>query len=629
MPCVQLSMMYSATLGTMRPTLLLLLLLLPLFQLGAMTTTSTIMRTSPLPQGYAASSSTVAEEETIGMMDLRRLRRAESILKARVGANLTVVLEGVVNDRNQDAVLRTCEGLGIQNVCIISPPKGMKQQPKSNRYTSSHVTRSASHYLSIGWYTNIADCARELNSQGYEIWVTDLSPASQNLLTLLPSLQESSSSSTSSAGASSSPRQRGGYDDDGHDDDDDDGDGGGGGAKRHHNYAKTVFPEKLAVVFGSEIAGASPEIKSWSHRLVHYPMFGFTESLNLGVAAGIVLATILSSKPDLRGSLSRTETIALRSQWYMALAKTAKQQKLYPQYIKHPPPPLAPSCSSSSSSSSSSAFSGSKYDMVPLSQGATPRMKFRFKPRTTPAIGESSRVNFSSRVSTPLPSSSSSSPIQMAKIRSPLSSSNDIANTTTFLQDLKLIQHRRIRGDDDGDDDDDGGGSGSGGDRSNINHTRNLTTTSGASVMRRGTNKKKGPSLLPPPLLNFDLESHLTDRSSRRIPVSLSSSQNKSNTPKTTSTKPPSFLTTAQYYARGVYGEEKAKQEAFGEPVAAPTRKPRPVKEDLTMPDSDSDHVDSHNWNLLNPTPKERRDTEVKDIFKNFLDDLLTSSKKR
>eukprot|EP00466_Bigelowiella_natans_P008615 jgi/Bigna1/75607/fgenesh1_pg.35_\ len=328
----------------MRPTLLLLLLLLPLFQLGAMTTTSTIMRTSPLPQGYAASSSTVAEEETIGMMDLRRLRRAESILKARVGANLTVVLEGVVNDRNQDAVLRTCEGLGIQNVCIISPPKGMKQQPKSNRYTSSHVTRSASHYLSIGWYTNIADCARELNSQGYEIWVTDLSPASQNLLTLLPSLQESSSSSTSSA----------------------------------------VFPEKLAVVFGSEIAGASPEIKSWSHRLVHYPMFGFTESLNLGVAAGIVLATILSSKPDLRG--------------YMALAKTAKQQKLYPQYIKHPPPPLAPSCSSSSSSSSSSAFSGSKYDMVPLSQGATPRMKFRFKPRTTPAIGESSRVNFSSRI---------------------------------------------------------------------------------------------------------------------------------------------------------------------------------------------------------------------------------------
>ena len=75
---------------------------------------------------------------------------------------------------------------------------------------------------------------------------------------------------------------------------------------------------------------------------------------------------------------------------------------------------------------------------------------------------------------------------------------------------------------------------------------------------------------LPPPL-NFGLDNHLTERSRRsRIAIPLLSHQ--SSSPKTasittTSTKPPSFLTTAQYYARGVYGEDKAKMEAFGEPV--------------------------------------------------------------
>jgi len=51
-----------------------------------------------------------------------------------------------------------------------------------------------------------------------------------------------------------------------------------------------LFREPFAVCLGQEGAGVSPEMLALSHQTVSIPMKGKVESLNVAVAAGIVLA---------------------------------------------------------------------------------------------------------------------------------------------------------------------------------------------------------------------------------------------------------------------------------------------------------------------------------------------------
>jgi len=259
---------------------------------------------STKPVEKSDKSPTTDEEDGI-----RRLRRAEAVLRRRIGQNLTVVLESAYNERNYEAVLRTCEALGIQHVWIVMAKKTRIQTP-NNYYRSSYISRSAARYLTLRWFSDPTDCARELKAQNYEVWSTDLSEKADNLLGLLERLKKISSPADNS-NSSSRPRERG-------------------------------FPERLAVVFGSEAAGVSPELASWADRKIQYPLYGFTDSLNLGVAAGIVLSTILQSRPMLIGTLYRQEEEAdvVRTRWYQGLARTETQKELFPKYIKNPPTPL-------------------------------------------------------------------------------------------------------------------------------------------------------------------------------------------------------------------------------------------------------------------------------------------------
>lgn len=47
--------------------------------------------------------------------------------------------------------------------------------------------------------------------------------------------------------------------------------------------------EKLAVVFGNEVSGVSPEVINACEGCIEIPQFGMKHSLNISVAAGIVL----------------------------------------------------------------------------------------------------------------------------------------------------------------------------------------------------------------------------------------------------------------------------------------------------------------------------------------------------
>ncbi len=53
--------------------------------------------------------------------------------------------------------------------------------------------------------------------------------------------------------------------------------------------ARAASPERLALVVGNEGAGAGPEIRALAHQLVAIPLARGAESLNVAVAAGILL----------------------------------------------------------------------------------------------------------------------------------------------------------------------------------------------------------------------------------------------------------------------------------------------------------------------------------------------------
>ena len=52
------------------------------------------------------------------------------------------------------------------------------------------------------------------------------------------------------------------------------------------------FPDKCVIVFGNEARGVSPEVKHGADGLLTIPKFGKAESLNVGIACGVVLSAV-------------------------------------------------------------------------------------------------------------------------------------------------------------------------------------------------------------------------------------------------------------------------------------------------------------------------------------------------
>ena len=58
---------------------------------------------------------------------------------------------------------------------------------------------------------------------------------------------------------------------------------------RSHDYRQKIVGGKVAFVFGNEVRGLSPALRTMCDELIEIPMHGTKESLNVSVAAGIVL----------------------------------------------------------------------------------------------------------------------------------------------------------------------------------------------------------------------------------------------------------------------------------------------------------------------------------------------------
>eukprot|EP00879_Flechtneria_rotunda_P019621 GHRR01020617.1.p2 GENE.GHRR01020617.1~~GHRR01020617.1.p2 ORF type:complete len:101 (+),score=30.31 GHRR01020617.1:687-989(+) len=83
------------------------------------------------------------------------------------------------------------------------------------------------------------------------------------------------------------------------------------------------LPPLLAVVMGSEASGISSDMRTVADRCIYLPMYGFTESLNVSVAAALVLQVLITADPSVRGQLiGEGRGAQLLAKWKAAAART-------------------------------------------------------------------------------------------------------------------------------------------------------------------------------------------------------------------------------------------------------------------------------------------------------------------
>lgn len=61
-------------------------------------------------------------------------------------------------------------------------------------------------------------------------------------------------------------------------------------------YRGRPLPRVLALVLGNEVKGIRPKILKYCDKKISIPMYGKKESLNVAVAAGVAIYTLLSSE---------------------------------------------------------------------------------------------------------------------------------------------------------------------------------------------------------------------------------------------------------------------------------------------------------------------------------------------
>lgn len=212
----------------------------------------------------------------------RRLRRAEAVLLRRT-SRVILVLERPWHDENVQAVLRTAESFGVQHVWTIRHPDGRQRATRS-------VTRGSDQWLSTRFFEETAECVSALRDEDCQLWATDLNDCATEV---------------------------------------------------HGPTTLAPLPQRLALILGREVGGVSPELLAASDRRLYLPMHGFTESLNLSVAAALMLQRLFDADPSLRGAMDPEERAQLRSEWYQRLAGHKEYKRAaFAAWLKHPPEPL-------------------------------------------------------------------------------------------------------------------------------------------------------------------------------------------------------------------------------------------------------------------------------------------------
>lgn len=213
------------------------------------------MKNEPFP-----SSLILSQEEMYCMMSkwYNQISEHKKILIQQVlhqrTKYVTVALEDVFQPFNASAIVRTAEIFGLQEIHVIA----LKNQFKP----STGISRGAVKWLTIQQHQNASMCIEQLKQKGYLIAATCLNEQSVPLDTV-------------------------------------------------------PVNQKIALLFGNELVGLTPETIQQADLAVHIPMFGFTKSFNVSVSVALCLQQLLQKvrASTIDWQLTPEEKLTIEYEW--------------------------------------------------------------------------------------------------------------------------------------------------------------------------------------------------------------------------------------------------------------------------------------------------------------------------
>ena len=185
------------------------------------------------------------------MITVRRRQRLRSVLERRHD-DLIVVLENVHDPHNASAILRSCDAFGVGRIALVYTNQDF---PKISRGVAAQVDK----WLQIERFDSAESCVSALHHQGLQVYATQMTDDAQD-------------------------------------------------------YLSIDFTRPAAIVLGNEHAGCSEEMVKLADAALIIPMQGFVQSLNVSVAAAVLLAEIARQRRKITPPWTPGKT-ALHQAW--------------------------------------------------------------------------------------------------------------------------------------------------------------------------------------------------------------------------------------------------------------------------------------------------------------------------
>ncbi len=185
-----------------------------------------------------------------------RIKRINTVLAQRQ-RDLVIVLENIRNTHNANAIIRTMDLMGVQNLYIINT----LQEPFP---INTAISTGAEKWITIKEFFSIKECIEELKRNNLKLFTTHL--------------------------------------------------------KAHAvPVSDTNFSQPVAIAFGNEKEGLSERMLKESDENIFIPMRGMVKSFNISVSVGIILYEAIrqriSSGYIYKGSLLEEEKKELFNNW--------------------------------------------------------------------------------------------------------------------------------------------------------------------------------------------------------------------------------------------------------------------------------------------------------------------------
>ena len=174
------------------------------------------------------------------------------------------VMEDVYQFRNAAAIVRSVEACGFHHVVALEEENVFNPNLK--------VTKGAETWVKVEKMPNNLDSLKEIKNRGYKI----LAVSPEKNATMLPDYE---------------------------------------------------VKEPIALVFGTELEGVSDEILDFADETLAIPMFGFTKSFNVSVAAAICMYELKQKlmKSGIDYKLSKEKLLELKIRWAKNSIKSSEQ----------------------------------------------------------------------------------------------------------------------------------------------------------------------------------------------------------------------------------------------------------------------------------------------------------------